>query len=64
MTGVLSDRRDALAYNDREAHQNRQQNPVTEGNRQRLLPVDSAAKYLGVSRATIERLVHHGECRR
>jgi excisionase family DNA binding protein len=27
----------------------------------RLLPVDSAAEYLGVSRATVERLVFRGE---
>jgi excisionase family DNA binding protein len=29
--------------------------------RQRLLPVGAAAAYLGVSRATIERLVYRGE---
>ena len=28
---------------------------------QRLLPVADAADYLGVSRATVERLVHRGE---
>ncbi|MDQ2726808.1 MAG: helix-turn-helix domain-containing protein [Actinomycetota bacterium] len=27
----------------------------------RLVPVETAAAYLGVSRATIERLVHRGE---
>jgi len=29
--------------------------------RQRLLPVGAAADYLGVSRATVERLVYRGE---
>ncbi len=27
----------------------------------RLVPVEAAAEYLGVSRATVERLVHRGE---
>jgi excisionase family DNA binding protein len=27
----------------------------------RLLPINSAAEYLGVSRATVQRLVHRGE---
>jgi excisionase family DNA binding protein len=26
-----------------------------------LLPINSAAEYLGVSRATVQRLVHRGE---
>jgi excisionase family DNA binding protein len=34
---------------------------VTDGRLQRLLPVGDAADYLGVSRATVERLVHRGE---
>jgi excisionase family DNA binding protein len=34
---------------------------ATEGRPQRLLPVGAAADYLGVSRATVERLVHCGE---
>jgi excisionase family DNA binding protein len=33
----------------------------TEGRVQRLLPVGDAANYLGVSRATVERLVFRGE---
>ena len=32
-----------------------------EGRRQRLLPVGAAADYLGVSRATVERLVSRGQ---
>ena len=32
-----------------------------EGRRQRLLPVGAAAEYLGVSRATVERLVSRGQ---
>jgi len=32
-----------------------------EGRRQRLLPVRAAADYLGVSRATVERLVSRGQ---
>jgi len=35
--------------------------PMTEGRLQRLLPVEDAADYLGVSRATVERLVYRGE---
>jgi excisionase family DNA binding protein len=34
---------------------------VKEVRPQRLLPVADAADYLGVSRATVERLVHRGE---
>jgi len=34
---------------------------ATEGGFQRLLPIRSAAEYLGVSRATVERLVYRGE---
>ena len=33
----------------------------TEGVLKRLLPIRAAAEYLGVSRATIERLVFRGE---
>jgi excisionase family DNA binding protein len=32
-----------------------------EGRRQRLLPVGAAADYLGVSRATVERLASRGQ---
>lgn len=35
--------------------------PEPEGRRQRLLPVGAAADYLGVSRATVERLVSRGQ---
>ena len=35
--------------------------PVTEGVPQRLLSIGGAAEYLGVSRATVERLVFRGE---
>jgi excisionase family DNA binding protein len=34
---------------------------ATEASPQRLLPIRGAAEYLGVSRATIERLVFRGE---
>jgi excisionase family DNA binding protein len=34
---------------------------MTEGRLQRLLPVGDAADYLGVSRATVERLVYRGD---
>jgi excisionase family DNA binding protein len=34
---------------------------MTEGPGTRLLPIATAAEYLGVSRATIERLVLRGE---
>jgi excisionase family DNA binding protein len=33
----------------------------TERGPQRLMPVGAAASYLGVSRATVERLVYRGE---
>lgn len=33
----------------------------TEGVLKRLLPISAAAEYLGVSRATVERLVFRGE---
>ncbi len=33
----------------------------TEGVLKRLLPIRAAAEYLGVSRATVERLVFRGE---
>jgi excisionase family DNA binding protein len=35
--------------------------PATEGIPQRLLSIGAAAEYLGVSRATVERLVFRGE---
>ena len=35
--------------------------PAMERAAQRLLPVGDAADYLGVSRATVERLVHRGD---
>jgi excisionase family DNA binding protein len=35
--------------------------PETEGMAQRLLSIGAAAEYLGVSRATVERLVFRGE---
>jgi len=37
------------------------QGHAMEGIRQRLLRVGDTAEYLGVSRATVERLVLHGE---
>jgi len=37
------------------------QGHATEGKRQRLLRVGDTAEYLGVSRATVERLVLRGE---
>jgi excisionase family DNA binding protein len=41
--------------------QNPQETPAAEATAQRLLPIRGAAEYLGVSRATIERLVFRGE---
>ena len=35
--------------------------PSTEAVLKRLLPIRAAAEYLGVSRATVERLVFRGE---
>jgi excisionase family DNA binding protein len=39
----------------------RQESLPTEGMLKRLLPIRAAAEYLGVSRATVERLVFRGE---
>ena len=49
----MSTRVDAL-HPDQEAF-------ATEGVLKRLLPIRAAAEYLGVSRATVERLVFRGE---
>ena len=38
-----------------------QESLPTEGVLKRLLPIRAAAEYLGVSRATVERLVFRGE---
>jgi excisionase family DNA binding protein len=43
------------------APQERQEVLDPEGRRQRLLPIGAAADYLGVSRATVERLVSRGQ---
>jgi excisionase family DNA binding protein len=53
--------RPTLATVDRPTRQVQQGSPMTEGRLQRLLPVGEAADYLGVSRATVERLVYRGE---
>jgi len=54
--------RATLAAADRPpAGQIQPEGSMTEGRLQRLLPVGDAADYLGVSRATVERLVHRGE---
>lgn len=42
-------------------HRGPQEAVATEAAPQRLLPIRGAAEYLGVSRATIERLVSRGE---
>jgi excisionase family DNA binding protein len=43
------------------AHPGHEKDPVTEGMPQRLLSINAASEYLGVSRATVERLVFRGE---
>ena len=50
-----------LEEKDRPTHQLQSEGSATEVRRQRLLPVGAAADYLGVSRATVERLVYRGE---
>ena len=50
-----------MIMDPRQPYKDRQHIPVTTGRFQCLLPVDSAARYLGVSRAAIERLVYRGE---
>jgi excisionase family DNA binding protein len=44
-----------------DALQTHQEALPTEGALKRLLPIRAAAEYLGVSRATVERLVFRGE---
>lgn len=44
-----------------QAHSGHEKDPVTKGMPQRLLSIGAAAEYLGVSRATVERLVFRGE---
>jgi excisionase family DNA binding protein len=54
--------RQAVAVTDRPTHRIQSEGSVTEAKRrQRLLPIGAAAQYLGVSRATVERLVYRGE---
>jgi excisionase family DNA binding protein len=53
--------RPTLAAADRPTRQVQHGGPMTEGRLQRLLPVGDAADYLGVSRATVERLVYRGD---
>jgi len=51
-----------LAAVDRPTPQIQQEgSPMAERRPRRLLPVGDAADYLGVSRATVERLVYRGE---
>lgn len=62
MAGTVSERRHAsVAEVDRGGYQENREIHLAEGRIQRLLPVDAAAEYLGVSRATIERLVYRGD---
>jgi excisionase family DNA binding protein len=52
----------AVEVTDRSTHRIQSEGSVTEVRRhQRLLPIGAAVQYLGVSRATIERLVYRGE---
>jgi excisionase family DNA binding protein len=54
--------RQVVAVTDRSTHRIQSDGSVTEvRRRQRLLPIGAAAQYLGVSRATVERLVYRGE---
>jgi excisionase family DNA binding protein len=43
------------------ARQGNKKDSMAEGKPQRLLSIGAAAEYLGVSRATVERLVFRGE---
>jgi 1,6-anhydro-N-acetylmuramate kinase len=52
----------ALAGTDRPTRRIQSEGSVGEVRRsQRLLPIGAAGQYLGVSRATVERLVYRGE---
>jgi excisionase family DNA binding protein len=54
--------RQAVAMTDRPARLIQSEGSVTEVRRRhRLVPIGAAAQYLGVSRATVERLVYRGE---
>ena len=51
----------ASAGTDRPTNLTLAEGSISELRRQRLLSVRAAAAYLGVSRATVERLVYRGE---
>jgi len=64
MTGgiELGGARKAVAVRVRPTHRIQSEvSPTEVRRRQRLFPVGAAAAYLGVSRATVERLVYRGE---
>ena len=64
MTGgiELGGARQAVAVRVRPTHRIQSEvSPTEVRRRQRLFPVGAAAAYLGVSRATVERLVYRGE---
>jgi excisionase family DNA binding protein len=49
------------AGSEKQASQGHEEDPDKEGRRQRLVPIRAAAQYLGVSRATVERLASRGQ---
>jgi excisionase family DNA binding protein len=53
--------RPSSASAEERARQGHEKDSMTEGMPQRLLSIGAAAEYLGVSRATVERLVFRGE---
>ncbi len=62
MAGIERDAvRQAPAGTDGPTNRIQTEGSATEVRRQRLLSVGAAAAYLGVSRATVERLVYRGE---
>jgi excisionase family DNA binding protein len=52
---------DHLSVEKRPTYPVQPESPTPEKRRQGLVPIGPAAEYLGVSRATVERLVYRGE---
>jgi len=57
----LTEAQPSSASIEQRARQGQVKDSMAEGMPQRLLPIGAAAEYLGVSRATVERLVFRGE---
>jgi excisionase family DNA binding protein len=61
MTETLSEEPTSDHRVEQRRDQEDSESPVTDGEVQHLFGVDAASRYLGVSRATEERLAHRGD---